>query len=309
MGNLIHWFSVKRLMHFGLPVLLMTVCGLPGIRAAIGAESINDNCQADVPVKQIIASETLDVLTLNIGHGRGRSMNQLFVTRAGHERNLGGVAVLLKRSGAHVIALQEADAPSLWSGRFDHVDFLADATGYDCFVHGHHADTWLFTFGAALMSQFPISDAGSHAFRPSWPTTTKGFVHGTVYWKAGNEAIPPRPVTLVSVHLDFSRRKVRDAQIAEMVEALTGLSTPVIILGDFNADWSKDDSAVREVASKFELRAYTPDAGNLGTYGNIKRLDWILISEELEFISYEVVPGLVSDHLALLARIGLAGDH
>jgi endonuclease/exonuclease/phosphatase family metal-dependent hydrolase len=159
------------------------------------------------------------------------------------------------------------------------------------------------------MSRFPLNDAASHTFRPSPPTTTKGFVRGTVYWQNGDDEAPPRPVTLISVHLDFSRRKVREAQIAEMVEALTGVSTPVIILGDFNADWTADDSPVREVADEFGLRAFTPTEEKLGTYGKAKRLDWILISEELRFVEYAVVPGLVSDHLALLAKIGWAVDH
>ena len=34
-----------------------------------------------------------------------------------------------------------------------------------------------------------------------------------------------------------------------------------------------------------------------------KRLDWILISEELEFVSYQVLPDIVSDHLPLIVEI------
>jgi len=278
-----------------LAILLAGVC-LPGVNEAAGVEPGNAACLPAEKSEQVIASETLDVLSLNVAHGRGRAMNQMLVTSERHRSNLEDVAALLMRTGAHVIALQEADAPSLWSGGFDHVDFLASATDYKCFIHG-------------LMSRFPISEMASHTFSPSPPTTTKGFVRGTVYWQNDDGEAPPRPVTLISVHLDFSRRKVREAQIAEMVEALNGLSTPVIILGDFNADWAADDSPVREVAGEFGLRTFTPAADKLGTYGKAKRLDWILISEELRFIEYAVVPGLVSDHLALLAKIGWAADH
>lgn len=293
----------------GALVMLLAAACLPSVNEAEGVEPGNIACLPAEKSEQVIASETLDVLTLNLAHGRGRAMNQMLVTGDRHRSNLEDVAALLMRTGAHVIALQEADAASLWSGGFDHVAFLAAATDYKCFIHGHHADTWLFTFGAALMSRLPISDTGSHTFRRSPPTTTKGFVRGTVYWQNGEAAASVRPVTLISVHLDFSRRKVREAQIAEMTEALNGLSTPVIILGDFNADWTADDSPVREVAGEFGLRAFTPTEEKLGTYGKAKRLDWILISEELRFIEYAVVPGLVSDHLALLAKIGWAVNH
>jgi len=293
----------------GVLAVLFVAASLLSISKVTGADPANAACLPAETEKKFITSDTLDVLTLNVAHGRGRAMNQMFVTDDRHRSNLDDVAELLTRTDAHVIALQEADAESLWSGGFDHVNYLASATGHTCFVHGHHADTWLSTYGTALMSKFAMRDSVSHTFRPSPPTMTKGFVRGTVFWHDGNDAELVRSVTLISVHLDFSRRKVRESQIAEMVEVLGGLSTPVVILGDFNADWTADDSPVREVAREFGLRAYSPMAEKLGTYGNIKRLDWILISEELKFIEYVVVPGLVSDHLALLAKIGWSGDH
>jgi endonuclease/exonuclease/phosphatase family metal-dependent hydrolase len=52
------------------------------------------------------------------------------------------------------------------------------------------------------------------------------------------------------------------------------------------------------------LRAYRPAAQELGTYKGTKRLDWILISQELSFVDYTVLPDVVSDHLAVLATIG-----
>ncbi|SMG64813.1 hypothetical protein BMETH_27411371973, partial [methanotrophic bacterial endosymbiont of Bathymodiolus sp.] len=41
---------------------------------------------------------------------------------------------------------------------------------------------------------------------------------------------------------------------------------------------------------KGELQVYKPLADNLSTYGDNHRLDWILISRELEFIVYQVLP-------------------
>jgi endonuclease/exonuclease/phosphatase family metal-dependent hydrolase len=36
-----------------------------------------------------------------------------------------------------------------------------------------------------------------------------------------------------------------------------------------------------------------------------KRIDWILISADLEFISYKVLPEAVSDHHGVVAEIGM----
>ena len=124
---------------------------------------------------QIVVSNTLDVLTLNVAHGRGTSLNQLLVSTTQQRDNLKEVASTLLKSGAQVIALQEADAPSLWSGGFDHVAYLAELTDYRSFVHGYHADSWLFTYGAALLSRFALSETRSYRFQRSWPTTTKGY--------------------------------------------------------------------------------------------------------------------------------------
>ncbi|MBT5825486.1 MAG: hypothetical protein HOH69_04770 [Gammaproteobacteria bacterium] len=54
-----------------------------------------------------------------------------------------------------------------------------------------------------------------------------------------------------------------------------------------------------------ELQVYKPLTDNLSTYGDNHRLDWILISHELEFINYIVVPGNLSDHHIVVADIQL----
>jgi endonuclease/exonuclease/phosphatase family metal-dependent hydrolase len=154
-----------------------------------------------------------------------------------------------------------------------------------------------------------MSDSASHSFRPSWPTAGKGFVRGTLMWHSGDPTQAPRPVTLVSVHLDFSRESVRKAQIAELVTELSDVGTALIIMGDFNADWSVETSPVRVLANGLGLRAFEPTRDGLGTYKRNERLDWILISSELRFIDYAVLPSVVSDHLAVVASIGWEAKH
>ncbi len=63
------------------------------------------------------------------------------------------------------------------------------------------------------------------------------------------------------------------------------------------------ESPVRILARELGLRAFDPVAQGLGTYKGSERLDWVLISNELVFVDYTVLPDIVSDHLALLTRI------
>ena len=252
---------------------------------------------------QIVESDTLNVLTLNVAHARGESLNQILVSTDQHRSNLDKISSTLRDSEAQVVAVQEADGQSLWSGQFDHVGYLSAAAGSWNFVHGYHADSWLFTYGAALMSNFRLSETQSHRFQPSWPTATKGFVRGSILWRDSEDRSAAIPITLVSVHLDFSRESVRRAQIEELVAELQHIQTPLIILGDFNADWSVEDSPVRELTTKLKLRAFNPEGTGLGSYKGSQRLDWILISDRLEFADYRVLPNVVSDHLAVQAKI------
>jgi endonuclease/exonuclease/phosphatase family metal-dependent hydrolase len=55
-----------------------------------------------------------------------------------------------------------------------------------------------------------------------------------------------------------------------------------------------------------DLQVFKPHAEGLSTYGDKgARLDWILISSDLEFDNYYVIPDVVSDHYAVAADIVL----
>ena len=250
-----------------------------------------------------IDSLTVKVVTLNTSHGRRTAMNQLLVSRKRTYQNLDEIALLLRETGADIVALQEADAPSRWSGKFDHVQYLFENSVYGCFLHGYHAQGWLSTYGTALLSRVQLFEKESLSFEPSPPTKTKGFVRSTINWTIDGNTTQ---LIVVSVHLDFSRKKVRDSQIVEMMLALSDLASPIVIMGDLNSEWSHDHSPVKKLMDGLGLKAYAPENPDLGTYKSTagKRLDWILISPQLEFISYKVLPDIVSDHGAVYAEIG-----
>lgn len=94
-----------------------------------------------------------------------------------------------------------------------------------------------------------------------------------------------------------------------MREMLPGISKPIIILGDFNTDWTTDGSALKSIVENGGLRVFQPDSTELGTYKKGRdRLDWILISEDLEFVSYEVPQQILSDHQPVKASLRLVDN-
>jgi len=260
---------------------------------------------ADSP-RSAIETDYFRVVTLNMAHGRMDGRNQILLKADVIRSNLDEVALGMNESGAHVIALQEADAASSWSGNFDHVAYLAEQSGFPCYFHGVHASGQFYDFGTALFSRLPFQGAFSHSFRPSWPTTTKGFVLAAVSWNPGGALEQPLAVKLGSIHLDFSRRSVRQSQMDEIVSALSGIEGPMVLMGDFNTDWQSEQSSLRHLADQLGLSVFQPHAEGLSTYGDKgARLDWILISSELAFQTYTIIPKVMSDHYAVAADLVL----
>jgi endonuclease/exonuclease/phosphatase family metal-dependent hydrolase len=246
----------------------------------------------------------LKVLTLNVAHGRKDGFNQLFQSDERIRNNLKEVAAFLNQTEADIVALQEADGPSRWSGNIDHVELLAQQAGYPRYSRAGHAKSWLFDYGTALLIRGDFTETSSYAFAPSPPTLSKGFLIGQIVWQSKNPSDPPVLVDVVSVHLDFSRSSIRQQQIVEMLNILAERKNPIIILGDFNSDWFNDASVVQDLARRCRLHTYKPLANDLGTYRKSeRRLDWILISSELEFKHYSVLPDIVSDHYAVVAEV------
>jgi endonuclease/exonuclease/phosphatase family metal-dependent hydrolase len=249
---------------------------------------------------------TLKVITLNMAHGRNTAFSQIFQRATTTQKNLQRIASLLKRVDADIVALQEADGPSWWSGDFDHVARVAGAAGYPWFSRAEHVSSWSLHYGTALLSHQPFVETRAHTFQPSPPTTNKGFLLGRFGWLPHGDSDTPVFIDILSVHLDFSRANVREEQIEEMAGFLAGRGNPLIIMGDLNSEWLADGSVVQELSSRSGLQVFRPLAEDLGTYSSSgRRLDWILISSELEFKRYAVQPDVVSDHFAVVAEIAM----
>jgi len=268
----------------------------------------SNDVEADetIAIQQAYPESVLRVATLNLAHGRKDSLNQLFVMEGTFRENLSDIADVLTDYSPHIVALQEADAGSLWSGGFDHVEYLASAAGYPWRSHESNAESWLFSYGTALIAALPFTETIKHTFEPSPPTMDKGFVLAQIDWPCGDEN-KVRKLDILSVHLDFSRQSVREKQIKEMVEILSVRMNPTIIMGDFNSEWLAESSVIQALANKSRFTSYRPTSTGYSTYKE-KRLDWILITKDLEFVDYQVLPDTLSDHAMVLADIRFRAD-
>jgi len=305
--NFAHVHSRKGCrLKINLVFFLVISCSVnPTLKQQAPPETASMDNTATVNKPQVFTG-TLKVLSLNMAHGRKNSVNQMFLSEGAIRCNISDIADVLRKTAANIVALQEADGPSRWSGNFDHVAELARQANYPWYCRASQARSLLFDFGTALLSQKNFVETLTRSFKPTPPTLTKGFLLGQFAWRPRKDSNITIPIDIVSVHLDYSRKSVKQEQIVQLSESIAGRNNPLVVLGDFNSDWFEDKSIVAEFARRSGLHAYRPQAKDLGTYHSRKRrFDWILISSQLEFKSYTVLPESISDHQAVTADIDI----
>ncbi len=283
-----------------LPGIGLQGCATPNLNATPAIQSYPAAGERITRTKETHDGR-LRIMTFNIAHGRGKSFHQLLQHSDTTLANLDNIAALLRDSGAHVVALQEADAPSFWSGNFNHIDHIADNAAYSQSVHGLHVDAMGLAYGTALIARLDLRDPQAITFDPGLSAVPKGFVVSTVSWP-GNADIE---VDVVSIHLDYASAATRKQQAAELIATLQHRQRPVILMGDLNSGW-QENSTVRHISETLGLSAYRPEATDMETFPAFgARLDWILVSKGIAFRSYAVLPDSLSDHRGVIAELEL----
>jgi endonuclease/exonuclease/phosphatase family metal-dependent hydrolase len=256
------------------------------------------------PPQPLAPAETLRVLTLNLAHGRGNQLVQRLVGRTRAERQLLRVAALLRRHSPHVVALQEADGKAVWSGRFNHVDFLARQAGYAAYIQMHHVHGLGLAYGTAILAQGDLREGCGGRFRLTPPTLPKGWVSAVIPWPA----VPAGAVRVVSLHLDFLRARSRQSQLRELSLELATEALPLIIMGDFNST-PRREPAMADLMGRLGLHTFEPHATapvNHTHPASGRRIDWILASADLRFVQHRVLREVLSDHLPVTAELAPA---
>jgi endonuclease/exonuclease/phosphatase family metal-dependent hydrolase len=245
------------------------------------------------------AGGSFRVLTLNAAHSRGTGLHQILQSAEDARRNLASIGALLAREQPNVVALQELDGPSLWSGRFDHAEVLTDSSGLSSFLRADHERRVGLRYGTALLADRPLAAGEAFAFPsgPIWPA--KGYTLASIRL----DEPTARSVTLVSLHLDPLRPRVRREQLKLLAARLEHVDGPLVVMGDFNCEWS-EAGCLPWFTGHLGLTAHAPGASDQFTFALTgRRLDWILVSPELGFAGYRVLEDPVSDHRAVIADL------
>jgi endonuclease/exonuclease/phosphatase family metal-dependent hydrolase len=283
-----------------MALLLLLSCSANDLRSSSERTEVLTVSQTGSDVSP--PNPMLKAVTINLAHGRKDSINQLLVSEKATRSNLNDIAEYLKQANADIVALQEADKPSRWSGDFDHVAYLAEQAGYRYFVHTAHAQLRMGNYGTAILSKWPITEALGLTFPDTPPTASKGFTLARIQWQNPDAPNSMVEVDVISVHLDFASKSVRLQQVDELVAVLNQRDRSLIVMGDFNSEWLAEQYMLENTAETSRLQVYQPGSKDLNTYKD-KRLDWILLSADLGFSSYQSEGEILSDHKAVSASI------
>ncbi|MDF1667009.1 MAG: endonuclease/exonuclease/phosphatase family protein [Planctomycetota bacterium] len=287
----------RRLLGLGVFVLAFSGIFIFVLRVVAGPKEASLLVRSTETAAAQEAKQTFKVMTLNLAHGRLDGPHQILLSRDQIQDNLESVAKVVRRESPFILGVQEADDVSWWSSRENHVQLLAEKIAPVNFVQGHHIAGMGLKYGTAILGRGPMKNGYSYRFGYSPPTLLKGFVISEVTLGPG------RTVWFVSVHLDFLRSKVRARQMDRMAAILKSKPGAKIVVGDFNCEWV-EGGMLQRFTETLELKAFQPERDDLSTFPTFsKRIDWILVSEEFDFESYEVLEDTISDHRAVTAEL------
>ena len=233
-----------------------------------------------------------------------------YFSRSKIQSNLEKIVCLIKENRPDIITLQEVDQASVLSGNFNQFDYLGERLNYpykyfssNCSVLFRNKS--LFVSGNAIFSKYPLQNCQSYNFDFSFPTERKGFIIADAKLPQG------QILTIASVHLvwiDWMRINSRSYQLSLVQKVFSQIKNQTVIAGDMNCGFLSKEASLRSFRDQLHLKAYDSENKNLNTspsWNPSKRIDWILASREVNFISHKTISNRVSDHLAVFAELSI----
>ena len=155
------------------------------------------------------------VMAYNIKHGRGMD----------GKLDLKRTAETIQKYSPAIVALQEVDNKCGRSGGVDQAKWLGEQLGMH-HAFGKFMDYGGGEYGMGALSKYPIIRAEAHRLpdgaEPRCALEIEVEING-------------KPVSFVSIHLDWTKEELRVAQAKVLIEKLADREHPVVLVGDFNA--------------------------------------------------------------------------
>lgn len=226
------------------------------------------------------------VMSYNIHHG---------ISMEG-KLNIEGIADVIKESGAQIVGLQEVDNGFIRSLFQDQAKELAERLDM-YYYFGENFALLGAGYGNAVLSKFPIVSASN--LQLGGKKEQRGVI------SAGID-IYGKEVNFLVTHLSRNR-SVRDVQVQQIMRYINIIEDEVILVGDFNSIPGTEE--IMYIERKLKETARELGKEDLYTFtgrdGVGARIDYIFLSPEVTVSNVWTIDSDASDHLPLLADIGI----
>lgn len=224
----------------------------------------------------------LTVMTFNIKGGRVSP------------GELGGIASVIRASGADVVLLQEVDQNRRRSGNVDQPAIIASHLGMQSVFGANAYITDRGGYGTAILSRFPIAESGNTHLPNRDGKEQRGVLRANIM-------VEGQRLVVFNTHLDHTSDSLRQAQIGAVMSKVNAYDGAKLLGGDLNAG---DGSGVLSTAL-----ATLSDAGaSLGaSHDGGGRVDYLLPNSWLTAGDGNVTPTGLSDHHAVSIDFAMRG--
>ncbi len=224
----------------------------------------------------------------------------------------------IRDSGADVVGLQEVDRH--WSARSEFEDqarLLAKELGMHYFFAPIYSLDPLQTgqprreYGLAVLSRYPIVKAYNHAITRLSTQTSPPVLAPALGFAEVVLNVRGVPLHFYATHLDFRPDPtVRRIQVDEMLAIMAQDEGPKVLVGDLNAPpdapelarlWTGLDDA-------WQLAGEDAPGFTYSTSNPVKRIDYVLVSHDVEVDETRVLRTAASDHLPVVSELLLPGE-
>jgi endonuclease/exonuclease/phosphatase family metal-dependent hydrolase len=238
------------------------------------------------------AKDYIEVMTYNIHAGIGTD-NVLDIER---------ISQVIRESGAEIVALNEVDCLTARSKGINEVESIAKNLGFN-YYFGKTIDYRGGEYGNALVSIYPIVTSESFILPGDglMERETRGLIKCIL-------DVRGEKVNVLVTHLglDASERKAQIEYISHMIDRLQG---KIILMGDFNItqDHASEELELLMKAMK-DSASDIDETEKLNTFDSLKprkKIDYIMVSENLQVLSNKTINSNASDHLPLLSVLKL----
>lgn len=259
-----------------------------------------------------VASPRVRLVTFNIAHGRGLTPIQGLTSARKVRTNLRRIADLIGKLDADLVAFQEIDEHSVWSGSFDHLDYLRTHAGFPHAAFGinnRRRGLVSLNYGNAILSRHPIVETETVAFGRR-KLGEKGFLFAEV-------EVHGRVLPIVNLHLNPSSRGRRLQQLELLVAWLRAKeqergrawNLPPFVCGDFNTPDTGDDATASLLSHLHDYGDYALHPMSVATFPSplpSRALDFVFVPPGCRSVRSEVVRTFLSDHRPVLVEFSVA---